>query len=53
MNEMRAVQYDAYGPPEILQVRTIPVPSCARGHVLVRVEASSVNRAISRSVAES
>jgi len=45
MNEMRAVQYDAYGPPAILRVRPIPVPRLRPGHVLVRVEASSVNRA--------
>ena len=26
MNEMRAAQYDAYGPPEVLRVRTVPAP---------------------------
>jgi len=45
MNEMRAAQYDAYGPPEVLRVRTIPVPALKPGHVLVRVAASSVNAA--------
>lgn len=46
MNEMmRAAQYDSYGPPEVLQVRTVPVPRLRPGHVLVRVEASSVNGA--------
>jgi NADPH:quinone reductase-like Zn-dependent oxidoreductase len=43
MNEMRAAPYDAYGPPEVLQVRTAPVPRLRPGHVLVRVAASSVN----------
>ena len=45
MNEMRAAQYDAYGPPEVLQIRTIPVPRLKPGHVLVRVAATSVNAA--------
>ena len=31
MNEMRAVQYDSYGPPEVLQLRTVPVPGSAPG----------------------
>jgi NADPH:quinone reductase-like Zn-dependent oxidoreductase len=45
MSEMRAAQYDAYGPPEVLRVRTIPVPRLRPGHVLVRVAATSVNAA--------
>ena len=45
MNEMRAAQYDAYGPPEVLRVRTVAVPSLRPGHVLVRVAASSLNGA--------
>ena len=42
---MRAAQYDAYGPPEVLRVRTVPVPRLRPGHVLVRVAATSVNGA--------
>jgi NADPH:quinone reductase-like Zn-dependent oxidoreductase len=45
MSEMRAAQYDGYGPPEVLQVRTVAVPRLRPGHVLVRVAASSVNGA--------
>jgi NADPH:quinone reductase-like Zn-dependent oxidoreductase len=45
MNEMRAAQYDSYGPPEVLRVRSVPVPALRPGHVLVRVAASSVNGA--------
>lgn len=45
MNEMRAAQYDAYGPPEVLQVRMVPVPQVRPGHVLVRVAATSINGA--------
>ncbi|HEU5171446.1 MAG TPA: NAD(P)-dependent alcohol dehydrogenase, partial [Gemmatimonadales bacterium] len=40
---MRAVQYDRYGGPEVLEVRTVPVPSPKRGEVLVRVHASGLN----------
>lgn len=45
MNEMRAAQYDTYGPPEVLRVRTVPVPRLRPGHALVCVAASSVNGA--------
>jgi NADPH:quinone reductase-like Zn-dependent oxidoreductase len=45
MNQMRAAQYDSYGPPEVLRIRTVPVPSVQAGHVLVRVAASSINGA--------
>jgi len=45
MNQMRAAQYDSYGPPEVLRVRSVPVPALRPGHVLVRVAASSVNGA--------
>ncbi len=45
MNEMRAALYDSYGPPEVLRIRTVPVPQLRPGHVLVRVAASSVNAA--------
>jgi hypothetical protein len=31
MNEMRAARYDAYGPPEVLGVRNVPVPGYSRG----------------------
>jgi NADPH:quinone reductase-like Zn-dependent oxidoreductase len=45
VDQMRAVQYDSYGPPEVLRVGTAPVPRLRPGHVLVRVAASSVNGA--------
>ena len=45
MSQMRAAQYDSYGPPEVLRVRSIPVPALRPGHVLVRVAASSINGA--------
>ncbi|WP_326574580.1 NAD(P)-dependent alcohol dehydrogenase [Streptomyces sp. NBC_00481] len=40
---MRAVQYDRYGGPEVLSVRTVPRPPPGPGQVLVRVHATSVN----------
>jgi NADPH:quinone reductase-like Zn-dependent oxidoreductase len=42
---MRAVQYDSYGPAEVLRVRTVPVPRVRPGTLLVRVAATSVNAA--------
>ncbi len=43
MTEMRAVRYERYGPPEVLGVRSVPVPEPQSGEVLVRVCATSVN----------
>ena len=40
---MKAVVYDRYGPPEVLRVEDVPVPSPAAGQVLVKVAATSVN----------
>ena len=41
---MRAAQRDQYGPPDVIQVRDIPVPSPGSDELLVRVRAASVNR---------
>ncbi len=40
---MRAVVYDRYGPPEVLRVEEVPVPSPGANQVLVEVAATSVN----------
>src|SRR5829696_10326079 len=40
---MRAVVYDRYGPPEVLRVGEVPMPSPATNQVLLRVVATSVN----------
>jgi NADPH:quinone reductase-like Zn-dependent oxidoreductase len=40
---MRAVVYDRYGPPGVLRIESLPVPSPAAGQVLVRIAATSVN----------
>ena len=39
----RAVEYDRYGPPGVLQVRHVKRPQPKPGDVLVQVDASSVN----------
>ena len=40
---MKAVVYDRYGPPDVLRVEDVPVPSPAAGQVRVKVAATSVN----------
>jgi NADPH2:quinone reductase len=40
---MRAVYYEQFGPPEVLQVGERPVPELAADEVLVRVAAAGVN----------
>lgn len=40
---MRAAVFNSYGAPDVLYVTDVPRPSPARGEVLVRVAASSVN----------
>jgi NADPH:quinone reductase-like Zn-dependent oxidoreductase len=38
-----AVRYEQYGPPDVLEVVSVPVPSPGPGEVLVRVRAAGVN----------
>ena len=40
---VKAVVYDRYGSPDVLQIEDVPVPSPAAGQVRVRVAATSVN----------
>jgi NADPH:quinone reductase-like Zn-dependent oxidoreductase len=40
---MKAVVYDRYGPPDLLRVEEVPVPSPGANQVLVEVVATSVN----------
>jgi NADPH:quinone reductase-like Zn-dependent oxidoreductase len=40
---MRAVVYDRYGPPEVLRIEDVAIPSPGPGQVLVEVVATSVN----------
>jgi NADPH:quinone reductase-like Zn-dependent oxidoreductase len=40
---VRAAVYDRYGPPDVLRIDEVPVPAPARGQVLVKVAATSVN----------
>ena len=41
---MKALYYDRYGGPEVLEVRELPEPVPAAGEVLVRVRAAALNR---------
>lgn len=43
VSDMRALVYDRYGPPDVLRVEQVPVPSPGADQVLVRVAATSVN----------
>ena len=40
---MRAAVHDRYGPPDVLSIRDVPVPTPAPDQVLVRVVATSLN----------
>lgn len=40
---MRAIVYDHYGPPEVLQLRNLDKPAPAEHEVLIRVHAAGVN----------
>jgi NADPH:quinone reductase-like Zn-dependent oxidoreductase len=42
---MKAVTYDRYGPPEVLQISEVPRPEPGDGEVLVRVRAAEVTKA--------
>ncbi len=41
---MQTAYRTAYGPPEVLTVRDVPVPEPGAGEILVRVHAATVNR---------
>jgi NADPH:quinone reductase-like Zn-dependent oxidoreductase len=41
---MKAMVRDAYGPPDVLELRDIDLPECADDEVLVRVRAADVGR---------
>ena len=41
---MMAMVRDAYGPPDVLELRDIDIPECADDEVLVRVRAAGVGR---------
>jgi NADPH:quinone reductase-like Zn-dependent oxidoreductase len=40
---VKAVEYDRYGSPSVLEVRDVPRPSPGRGELLVRVRAAALN----------
>lgn len=40
---MKAIVYERYGPPEVLELRDVPRPTPQEGQVLVRIAAASLN----------
>jgi NADPH:quinone reductase-like Zn-dependent oxidoreductase len=40
---LKAAVYDRYGPPDVVRIEEVPMPSPAAGQVLVKVEATSIN----------
>jgi NADPH:quinone reductase-like Zn-dependent oxidoreductase len=40
---MKAVVYDRYGPPDVLRIEDVSIPTPGAGQVLVRVAATSIN----------
>jgi NADPH:quinone reductase len=40
---MKALRFNAYGPPSVLNMQDLPRPALAEGEVLVQVKASSIN----------
>ncbi len=41
---MRAVVHTRYGPPDVLRLTRVPVPTAGDNQVLIRVHAATVNR---------
>jgi NADPH:quinone reductase-like Zn-dependent oxidoreductase len=41
---MQAAVYTRYGPPEVVEIKQIPIPNFKKNEVLIRVHASTVNR---------
>lgn len=39
---MQAAVIDRFGPPDVIDVRTVPVPECGAGDVLIRVDTAGV-----------
>jgi NADPH:quinone reductase-like Zn-dependent oxidoreductase len=40
---MKAIRYDRYGPPDVLELRDVEMPAVGDGEVLIRVRAASLN----------
>jgi NADPH:quinone reductase-like Zn-dependent oxidoreductase len=40
---MKAIRFERYGPPEVLELRDVDMPAVGDDELLVRVRAASVN----------
>ena len=41
---MKAIVYERYGPPDVLELREVPTPEATADRVLIRIRATSLNR---------
>jgi len=40
---MKAICFERYGPPEVLELREVPKPAPQKDEVLIRIHATSLN----------
>lgn len=50
---MRTLQFEEYGPPEVLQLKEVPRPEPGKGEVLIEIRAAAVNPSDVKNVAGS
>lgn len=46
---LRAVVFDIFGPPDVLKIVDLPIPSCKTGEVLVKIYAAGVEIGLAQS----
>jgi NADPH2:quinone reductase len=48
---MKTLQFDSYGPPEVLKLKDVEKPEPGKGEVLIRIEATAINPSDVKNVA--